>query len=261
MKHYSQLFSILFVLSIVKWIINQIHYMPITIISTSAYSKFIEQLCILNKVPYLKLVNPYYREVLYPLATFKKMIALNPQWDDFVDEEVDINPLNQDDLLKLSKHTGLSVSLLSTAQDQVLHLLPQINGYQIVRENYIEDDYIYTDDMLMSIKGHQIQTKTKCYFTRYILSDDIEPVKVGEIVQANYFTDTVVTEKKYIMNHYYVLESLRKKLKDNIIQLPFYSLAEPRPSGLFHPFHLPSVTDPILAIMVLTQIVLNKFKL
>ncbi|HSW76485.1 MAG TPA: hypothetical protein VLG50_05545 [Candidatus Saccharimonadales bacterium] len=219
----------------------------ITLHITSLYATFAEQILILNKVRYRKITTPYLNYQHYYLSNLKKMVHFNPTLEQFKNEVIDFIPLSNDDLDALEKHTQLKN--LTLAQDKVLLLLPDINAYHVIRQKYIDnDDYDYHDDH--HDDHHAI-----------ILTDYVYPLQAGDIINKSYFSEThqkIIHDEKYIVNADLQLEPLRKKLIDkDIVSLPFYNLKTPRDKIILHPFHLPDTQDPILAIMIVTQAIID----
>lgn len=242
----------------IKW-----NYVPITLFGTTNYAKFIEQLLLLNHIDYYKLSYPYMTHLTYPLKN--KTIFLNPQRDDFDNQEVIITPLCDDALIQLSEHTDIDPEYLHEIQTYILNILPQMNAHQVVLENYIEmDDYQFKQYHVVCVDQigdlYQIKTVNTTYYTSLILTDYIKPLKVGEVINASYADDTnIYIENKYVMSEYQ-LWSLKKGLSKEFTLLPFYSLDPPRSiiEGVVHPFHLPSSKDAILSTLIMTQCWINE---
>ena len=238
---------------------------PMTLYSNSLYSHFTEQLLILNHIPYYKIYKPYINNVTYYTASKKKTVNINPTVKDWVNEMINLHPLDQEELVLLSTHLNMNINVIIASQNKVLELLPEINAYHIIRENYIDnEDYIYHHDQIKNvIKIHnhlyKIETTSRHFYTNLILSDDVT-LNIGDVINGFYYSqseDKIYTENKYIVNHQYQLESLNKKLKKDIEELPFYNLDVPRTGIKSHPFHLPKSKDPILSLLIVIQILIG----
>lgn len=238
---------------------------PITLHCTTLYSNFIEQLLILNKLPYYKIANHYINHINYFTSSKKKSININPSVKEWVNDNIHIIPLCDDELITLSKHLHINIEKLREAQDKVLSLLPDINAYHIIRENYLEDEEyensIYDIKEITKIHDnlYKIKSAKNYFYTNLILSDQVI-LNIGDVMNGFYYSEIdkeVYTENKYIVNHQYQLESLSKKLKEDIMPLPFYNLQTPRSEIKTHPFHLPTSKDPILSLLIMTQAIID----
>ena len=237
---------------------------PITLYCNSLYSHFTEQLLILNKLPYYKIYKPFINNITYYTSSKKKTVNINPFVKEWMDGMVTLQPLSMDELFLMSNHVKLPVDMVIAAQEKVLTLLPEINAYHIVRENYLEDE-IYTkqsfpiNQITKCAHRYKIESNDKVIYTNLILSDAVE-LYIGDIINCFYYScedETVYTENKYIVNSDYQLEPLNKKLKKDIQALPFYNLETPRMGIKTHPFHLPKSKDPILSLLILTQVLID----
>ncbi len=240
---------------------------PITLYCNSLYSHFTEQLLILNKMPYYKIYNPYINNITYYTTSKKKTVNINPTVKDWVNENIQLHPLDVESLVLLSNHLNIDINVIISAQNKVLDLLPEINAYHIIRENYIEnEDYvmgIQNVQRVVKIHDHmyKIETNDHHYYTNLILSDDVL-LNIGDVINGFYYSqsdDQIYIENKYIVNDQYQLASLNKKLKEDIVALPFYNLEVPRSTLKIHPFHLPKSKDPILSLLIVTQLLINYF--
>lgn len=263
----TQMISVL--IAIVMTHLYYIYYLyhkkhPITLYCNSLYSHFTEQLLILNKLPYYKIYKPFINNITYYTSSKKKTVNINPFVTEWMDEMVTLQPLSMDELLLISNHVKLPVNLVITAQEKVLALLPEINAYHIVRENYLEDE-IYTkqsfpiNQITKGFHSYKIESNHKMLYTNLILSDAVE-LYIGDVINGFYYScvdEEVYTENKYIVNTDYQLEPLNKKLKKEITALPFYNLETPRLGIKIHPFHLPKSKDPILSLLILTQVLID----
>lgn len=244
---------------------KNIHYIPITLYTTTNYGKFIEQVLILNKVNYVKLYHPYTNYPCY-FTNKNKEICINPPLDHFINDCIDIQPLDDKELDLLKNHFNLNY--LDNTQEQLLNLLPTINAYQISKENYIETDiYQYQFSKIKSINKvnndlYCIQTNKNCIYTSILLTDKVKDLICGDVLNITYYNteeDKIDSDNKYIYTDQYKLVSLRKGLNKNCEIFPFYSLDQPRTEIILHPFHLPKSTDFILSIMILTQYIINNY--
>jgi hypothetical protein len=255
--------------------LQNVTYCKFTLHATSLYAKFIEYILKLNDVPYYKIYNRYHTNMGYIKEKEKEkkekkekedkeeredkenkeedvknnIINLNPTLDNFIDQEVPLIPLSNQELKALSNHFG--ISNLSYYQDVILSKISSINAYDIV--NSFEHTH---GQPINNINNFYIQTQDSLYKTRYVLSDHIAPLNRHDIINASYYChndQSIHIEKKYYLNNKYHLVSLTDELKEEFEQLPLYSLAVPRDSLRFHPFHLPKMTDHVMAIFVLTQ--------
>lgn len=238
---------------------------PITLYCDSLYSHFTEQLLILHKMPYYKIANPFLLNRQYYTSSKKKTININPTVRDWINENITSVGLSDNELSLLSDHLHISFTSVKEAQDAVLSLLPEINAYHIIRENYLEDEaYEKKQHHIKNITKihdclYRIETYHHVFYTNLILSDHVE-LYVGDIINGFYYShldEEVYTEQKYIVNNEYQLETLNKKLKKDIDVLPFYNLETPRTSIKAHPFHLPKSTDPILSVLIMTQLLIK----
>ena len=238
---------------------------PMTLYCDSLYSHFTEQLLILNKIPYYKIYNPFINHRSYYTSSKKKTIDINPIVKDWVNQNIKLSGLCDEELMLLSEHLKIPYIRVKEAQDKVLALLPEINAYHIIRENYLEDECYNKEQYNIKniIKIHdylyKIQTDQHYFYTNVILSDAVD-IYIGDVINGFYYSNIenqVYTEEKYIVNNHYQLESLNKKLKSEIDPLPFYNLYIPRHDIKAHPFHLPTSKDPILSILILTQLLIN----
>ena len=263
--HYFITILMVMVLCIFQCIVLTIkQVIPITLFCTTYYTSFVEQLLILNKINYLKIFNPYKVDVRYYRVNKKKTLSMNPKLDHFIDQVIQLMPLTEDELNQLSQHTGLKN--LNEAQIKVLSLLPDINAHCVVQQHYVDnEEYQHTYETIVSIKKvndyYRIKTLNGIYDTAIIISDDIHPLHVGNVVSQSYYhqvDDCVIHDDRYIVNQQNRLEPLRKKLThDNVVTLPFYSLNPPRQGLKMHPFHLPPSKDYFLSMMIVMQALID----
>lgn len=240
-------------------------YYPITLYSTNLYSKFAEQILILNKIKYQKIYHPVLINPGYYLQSKRKTVTINPDLSDFhINTEIPFIPLSIEELQNLSQHTKIDYDLLVESQEFILEHLPGINSYHVVRENYLYDeDFVYTKNNIKSIEKINNLYRVTCtdytFYTSFILTDSTLLLQPGEVVSVAYTNDKqeeVQYVNKYIVNEEYKLESLGKKLKPHITLLPFYTLDTPRPNLILNPLHLPKTKDFILCIMIIVQAML-----
>jgi hypothetical protein len=247
--------------------LTQIPYYPITLYSTNLYSKFAEQILILNKINYQKIYHPVLVNPAYYLNSKRKTVTFNPNLSDFNNNvEVPFIPLSAHELEELSEHTTIDKDLLIQSQKVILEELPNINSYHVVRENYLyDDDYYCNKNQVKYIKKinnkYLVVCHDKSFYTSIILTDYTFLLQPGEIISTAYTIDNsdIQFENKYIVDDEYRLESLKKKMKKNINILPCYSLSEPRKSLILHPFHLTKSKDFILSIMIIVQSIIMMF--
>lgn len=209
---------------------------------TSYYSKFVEYVLRLNNASYVKVYKPYMNNISY--VSNNQLVMVNPMYNDFEDGEVPLIPLSDEEIEELEKHTGLKN--LTRCQNKILHMSPKINAYQIINDKYDFGEKITTIS----------PTKINNYKWDLVLSDDIEPLKVNDVMNATFFdaeNKSIFIEKKYILDNEYTLLPLSGDMHSYIQQLPFYSLDTPRPILRFHPFHLPQTIDIVLTLMILAQ--------
>lgn len=273
--YYDDLLSIVFILASIVFYMDYIMemtyipYYPITLYSTNLYSKFAEQVFILNNIDYQKIYHPVLINPSYYNSTKKKTIDLNPNLRDFSQNiEVPFIPLSEEELNDLSQHTTIDKNLLSKAQEYIIHELPSINAYHIVRENYLNDEEYKTSiNVVTNIKEikkglYLVQCEDFSFYTNIILTDYTYILQPGEIVTTIYTNESsdIFFDRKYIVNEYFLLESLQKKLKESVNILPCYCLDEPRTSLVLHPYHLPKSKDFILSIMIIVQTLIMMFQ-
>lgn len=257
-------FSYILIVLLIKTIKSRkkiIPYYPVGVITNTLYGKFIEQLFILNKINYVKLEKPYFCDLQYFTASRRKLISVNPDQWDFVDHLVSFTPLSQEELMSIEEHTGLRD--LGEAQHHVMKLLSDINAYQIVKENYIEnEEYEKMCGRITSVNrvanGFIIQVGEEQIKVGTLLTDHIDPLETNEVLHRYYHNENeIIAEDKYIVNHLNYLESLKKKKHHRVIPLPFYGITPTRPNLVLHPFHFPKTKDPILTLMIITQNILQ----
>ena len=259
------------ILVIITAIIVNIYYLykytgtyPITLYCDSLYSHFTEQLLILNKIKYYKIYKPFINNRSYYTTSRKKNININPNVRDWVNENIKVKTLSEQELILLSDHLSMPLDKVKQAQDKVLTLLPEINAYHIIRERYLEDELYNKEqyaikNIIKDSNLYKIETNHHCFYTKLILSDEVI-LSIGDVINGFYYSNTddnVYTEQKYIVNSQYQLESLNKKLKEDMVSLPFYNLEIPRAPTKLHPFHLPKSKDPILSILIMTQLLIK----
>ena len=237
--------------------------LPITLHATTLYSNFIEQLLILNKLPYRKIYKPYLDDIAYYKSSKKKTISINPKVKDFINETIEFIPLSEDELEVLSDHLNLDVKPI---QEQVLSLMPEINGYHIIRGNYLDDEVYnmnhYKIKKIIKIHDYlyKVITNEETFYTNLILSDETLALQIGDVLNGMYYCTTdeqVYTENKYVVNQFNTLSSLSKGLKKDIVHLPFYTMDVPRQGLICHPFHLPKSKDPILSLLIMVQVLIT----
>lgn len=252
---------VVYVINYIYEKIINIPYYPITLYSTNLYSKFAEQILILNKMNYQKIYHPVLVNPSYYLSSKTKTVNFNPNLKDFNQNvEIPFIPLSTNELDALSEHTGIELETLIDSQNFILNELPNINAYHICRENYLYDDDYYSDDNhVQSIKkcknGYLVICDTFSFYTSIILSDYTFLLQPGEIISAAYTEkDLIHYENKYIVDQHYRLEPLSKR---NHV-LPCYTLDTPRDGLILHPFHLTKSKDLILSIMIITQALIDQ---
>lgn len=252
---------IVFIITYIVEHLKTIKYYPITLYSTNLYSKFAEQILILNKINYQKIYHPVLVNPSYYLSSKQKTINFNPNLKDFNNNvEVPFIPLTAEELYDLSKHFEIDVNILNNAQELILSELPSINAYHICRENYLYDDeYDIKQNQVKYIKktnqGYYVACENGSFYTSLILSDYTFILQPGDIVTAAYSdNEHIFYKNKYVVDENYQLETLVKGIK-NI--LPCYSLDTPRKGLILHPFHITKSKDLILSIMILVQAVID----
>src|SRR5258708_1727642 len=120
---------LIYLIIIIIYIINEyskIKYNHITLHSTTLYTKFVEYILKLNNINYHKIFTPYINNLAY-ITVDNLVINLNPQLNDFTDEEVSLIPLSEEELNNLQVHTVLSN--LSLCQSKILNNMSTINAY------------------------------------------------------------------------------------------------------------------------------------
>lgn len=263
----SKIITTIIICIYVAYIINYIYetiinipYYPITLYSTNLYSKFAEQILILNKIDYQKIHHPVLVNPSYYLSSKHKTVNFNPNLKDFSNNvEVPFIPLSSDELIELSNHVEIDLLTLTNSQEYILNELPNINAYHISRENYLyDDDYTINTNHVKSIKkckfGYHVVCENFSFYTSVILSDYTFILQPGEIITAAYSDENLIFENKYIVDQHYRLETLSKR-HSNL--LPCYSLDTPRKGLILHPFHLTKSKDFILSIMIITQSIID----
>jgi len=272
-KNYTLIPTIIYLLVMIIYFFNHIishlnkNYYPVTLYSTNLYSKFAEQVLIMNKIKYQKIYHPVLLNSSYYLQSKRKTVSFNPELADFNNNsEIQFIPLSEDELTLLSNHTTLPLELLNEAQNYILEQLPGINSYHVVRDNYLYDeDYVYSKNKMIKIERinnlYHVVCNNYSFYTKYILTDSTYTLQPADIVSVAYTVNDnnnvdIQYFNKYIVNEEYRLESLGKKLKSNVTLLPCYTLNEPRQSLSLNPFHLPKSKDFILSIMIITQAIL-----
>lgn len=252
---------------IVQYIRN-IRPIPLTLLATTHYASFIEQILILNRVPYLKIHTPFIQDTQYMTSSKKKCISMNPTLTDFNNQVIEMVQLDNRELTMLADRLTVDADQVYNAQMRVLHQLPDINAHHIVRHHYVDDaDYQrHHYDIVKVTRIHatlyEIHTVTGSIYTNYIITDIHSPLTRGDIVNKLYFDMTemkVLYDEKYVVNDLRQLESLRSKLNtENIVPLPFYNLKHPRTGLILHPFHWGTVSDILLMLMIITQVIIDQ---
>lgn len=241
------IFTIFIFKSLTEYILDSIkerekYLCTFAVHQTSLYGKFVEYILQLNKVPYHVIYHNHLVNMAY--MSENEYITINPQPNDFLDAEVSLIPLSEEELNDLEKHTGFTN--LVKCQNKILRMTNKINAYQIVT-NHHEGERITT------INNNTINDQLRY---KYILSDYISPVNTGDIINATYYNQIdrdIYIENKFVLNQYHQLVPLNDELREDVNQLPFYSLEYAREPLRFHPFHLPKTVDIVLSLMILTQ--------
>lgn len=239
-------FSIIVFNSIIKYIFDSISHIKtckFALHQNTLYSKFVEYILQLNKQSYHKIYNHHISNISYMVND--TTIEINPNINDFLDKEVQLIPLSNEELIDLENHTGMNN--LVACQNKILNMITKINAYNIVTM----DDY--DGDKITKIENNIINDT---FQYNILLSDYIEPLEIGDIINSTFYNvkeQDIYIENTFVLNQYYKLTPLSENLYDDVNQLPFYSLEYPRKLLRFHPFHLPKTVDIVLSLMILTQ--------
>lgn len=255
------LLTFYFINYVIEWW-SHITYYPITIYSTTIYSKFIEQLLILHHVSYLQICKPYIQYPHYHTNNLKE-VSIYPFSNQFDNQLINITPLSDEELILMEEK--FNMVNLKDRQEEIIQVLPQINAFQIIKENYIEsEDYHYTINKIINVQKinnlYCIKTDRHYIYTSIILTDHTAPLTCGDILNLTYYDkekDVILINNKYIYNDNHKLVALSKGKHKNLESTPFYSLEEPRQKLILHPFHFPKISDFILGVMIITQSILH----
>jgi hypothetical protein len=221
--------------------------------TTSVYGYFVKFVLDLNHIFYIHLTKPYITNHYYQ-TTRGELICLSPQMTDFADKDVPLIPLSEEELKELEKHTGLCD--LVQSQNKILALCSSINAFHIINHHSHYNKF----KMVQHQNDIDIMTKKESFKINFILTDYVHSLETGEILNLSYYShedQQIYIENKYIMNKQYQLEILSEDVKDHVDVLPFYSLENPRPKLVFHPYHLPKTADFIMSIMIITQAIID----
>lgn len=266
----------LILVCIVTYMLRQLPYHNITIISNTVYGRVAAACLSQHNIPYVicrgNNIHTYYE------TEDGEEINFNGPRDLNLSEETYLIPHSEEELEELRRYTSLP------------HL-QNLQNHLYKDEKIRLDTLIYTDKIkgnIITAKSisnniYYIVTQDEAWLTRCIITDNVCSIQPGDIITELRYKiipelnigrrviredDTCVViepDKTAILSHcpsYKIKEDLSlhplSKFDDEIPGV-FYQLENPRPfNNVVHPFHLPKTYDPFLTIMLVTLgIVLN----
>ena len=160
-------FSLLLFKSLIQYILDAVddrvneknkNLYTFAVHQTSLYGKFVEYILQLNNVPYHVIYHNHLSNMAYMCQG--DYITLNPQPNDFLDMEVPLIPLSEEELNELQKHTGFTD--LVQCQNKILRMADKINAYQIVTNHHQGEKITHIDDNIIHTLNNNVNNNVNC---------------------------------------------------------------------------------------------------
>lgn len=278
--------STIIILAFFVYIFQHFKYVPVTVVGNTIYAKVIAATVHQQQIEY-RLCKTNNRIIVYETSD-GNLIPFEGITSAIIEKNLPVIVCDDKDLSSLEEHTNLDN--LADVQRSILEHFEQIDGTYIANLNKLLTDVEYGDPIIsierIASSLYYIRTTEDIWLTNFILSDMVEPLRVGETIigcVVDHVTDNISTNKliqrtpdsaiirdgsqTLVMNTralYYVEDDLsitsypRHKLGESKL----YSLEPARPFAtggvyIIHPFHLPSMLDPLLPIMIVTTAIVT----
>ena len=248
-KNYLQLLSLIILNIIIKFIIKNIKYKDITLFGTNFYSDIIYNLYLKFNIPFnyiTTLTHTRYYETddnyQIPFDGSSSLVLLNQE------NNKEIKELNNNEIDIICKYTNSNKDDFIDIQNIILkeinnldELLKPINNdlEQIISIKYYGELFYFITNKSSWFSKILIQTNSMLKNNDIIITNTIKDNIVNRQICYN-----VINNKIHHINKNYNKESI------------IYSLLNPNPFNKFilHPFNIPSCSNPILAICILSLI-------
>lgn len=278
-----KLITIIF-LSFVVYIFKHIAYIPVTVIGHTIYAKIIAGTVKRHNIQY-KFCKTNSRVITYETSR-AELIEFEGASNMTSSEQLPVVTCNVNELIALEAHTNLHN--LDKAQSTVLQHMDRVGGVHMTSLNELINNIQY-DAHITSIDkiSNNLFYITSCdtiWLTSLILTDTIEPLQAGETVIGFIVSPTIESTTNYETEQdkivvetieglvtmqrkslYYVEDdlSITSYSRNLLAESQLYTLRDPRPFVLsnlctIHPFHLPTVWDPLLSLMIVTTAVITQ---
>jgi len=279
--------STIIILAFFVYVFQHVKYVPVTVIGNTVYAKIIAATVHQQQIEY-RLCKTNNRAIVYETSD-GNLIPFEGITSAIIEKNLPVIVCDDKDLLRLEEHTDLDN--LAEVQQVVLEHFEQVDDTYIANLNELLADVEY-DAPIISMERiapslYYIRTTEDMWLTNFILSDMVEPLQVGETIigcVVDHVTDAILTNKLVqrtsdsviicdgsqtivVTNKalYYVEDdlSIMSYPRHKLAESKLYSLEPARPFAtgdiyIIHPFHLPSMLDPLLPIMIVTTAIITR---
>lgn len=283
-EYRKKLFQIcsLILLTLIVYVLKKIPYVPITVTGNTIYAHVIASTLRLFEIKH-KVCKSNNRIHYYETTDNKEIPFEGVRPGFFPNQEITIVPLNNAELKELQKHT--KYRNLKKIQNNILAKFSNNNGLYSTKMLMNTDDKEYPIVYMRKIgKLYYVETSNNNWITSMILTDDVLPLKPGEMISCICSEITkksseqcgvkredkkcIVTgitietilfrEIRYKVRKDFTIKCINSDHEDESVS---YSVSPPRMfSGNIHPFHLPESWDPLLSVMIVTCAKINKLQ-
>lgn len=254
---------------ILAYIIRHYSYVPTTVVGDSIYSSLASSVLTKLNIKHV-MTGSRHRNTIYHTADGWSIEFDTPPRIPL--GSTPVIPLSEKELKQLEEHTGLNnlsasqkLLLSQLGDDNIIDwddiLQPHTHAPHITHVRHFFGKLIYVETTNSAwitenlLSGHTMELMPEDILIQTEMNSqlDTEPIDnliLNEVKLARY--------RAYRVNKDDVIEPLTPKLNPSFL----YSLASPRPfhtgnTVTLHPFHLPSVWDPLFAILVVTTAVVT----
>ena len=275
----------LIMIGFMAYIIKRFPYYPITVVGNTVYSRVAAASLSRYKIPYI-LCRGNNRIPYYSTEDGNEIAFEGPSTQYFLVENNRVVPLiphSELELTRIQDHTKLNN--LSTIQAQVLKGFLTKDGVHVASMKDLIHDGTEARDPAIAIHRfcgnmYYVMTTTEVWLTRMVITDIVSPLQPGDIISG---INGIVTDEpniNYQIEHKDGFCIIREPLATTVLkrgsnykvspdlricsidslhthESVLYNLETPRSFihhslNVIHPFHLPQVWDPFLAIMIIT---------
>lgn len=272
--HLLKCIALIFI-CVVTYLLQQIPYHHITIISNTVYGRVAAACLSQQNIPYV-ICRGHNTHTYYETEDGDEISFEGPSMYNFdLSDETYLIHHSEEELEELTKHTSLSH--LAKIQEY-LYKGGKVKLGDLIHNDKIKGNIITVKPIAKNL--YYIVTRDEAWITRLIITDNISPLQPGEVISELRYKiipelnlgrqiiredDTCVViepDKTTILSHFpsYKVETdlSLHSLSDFDDAFPgiFYQLEKPRPFSHsiynIHPFHLAKTYDPFLSIMIVT---------